>query len=169
MWFCHSVCSSLKCFFSGNSCSSAWCVYMYTVLADSWSGHYDVIAASEPNRLPACSSLLGCVSVAYLEIWKGNRRYIFSKVFKIQHNIFTLILVYMHVNNFSHSKGEPPEYAPGVFTACVVCKLRSSNNLRRIFLWALYKSIIRLFISCSSCYIKCACLFIIHWFIHSFN
>jgi len=29
-----------------------WCVYM--VLTNSWSGTYDVIAASEANRLPAC-------------------------------------------------------------------------------------------------------------------
>jgi len=33
-------------------CVSLW--YVYMVLTDSFSGLYDVIAASEPNRLPAC-------------------------------------------------------------------------------------------------------------------
>ena len=31
------------------------------ILADSWSGPYDVIAASEPNRLPACLSIFYAV------------------------------------------------------------------------------------------------------------
>ena len=35
-------------------CSSAWCVCM--VFTDCWSGPYDVIAESEPNRLSACGT-----------------------------------------------------------------------------------------------------------------
>ena len=43
------------------------------LFTDSWSDPYDVIAASEPNRLPACLSLCGtftseCVRESVLKI-----------------------------------------------------------------------------------------------------
>jgi len=67
MWFCLSVRSFFKMhilfvqFLSDldeilTQCSSVWCLYMF--LTDNWSGPYDVIAASEPNRLPACTCIM---------------------------------------------------------------------------------------------------------------
>ena len=53
-------------------CSSVWCVH--TFLTDSSSGPYDVIAASEPNRLPACLSNSFHIST----IWKKNLHVIYK-------------------------------------------------------------------------------------------
>jgi len=46
-----------SCFFSVKCVSGNVPHMVSMILTDTWSGPYDVIAASEPNRLPACNKL----------------------------------------------------------------------------------------------------------------